>query len=153
MSIYGAHRILWTCASIITCCYAWCPVDWIRLMSCGLNSSCPPFLLHDRYTRHCVLILETFIMTMYEILSLISTGWWDVSYYDYGWDFCDVIDETMDLNIVMWLCVRCFMWKICCAIFLLIYLLCCGMCSKIKINNICNAGQINFLEAYYAVGS
>jgi hypothetical protein len=29
------------------------------------------------------------------------TGW-DVSYYDYGWDFCDVIDETMDLNIVMW---------------------------------------------------
>ena len=59
----------------------------------------------------CVVILETFIMTMYEILSLISTGWWDVSYYDYGWDFCDVIDETMDLNIVMWLCVRCFMWK------------------------------------------
>ena len=60
-------------------------------------------------------------MTMYEILSLISTGW-DVSYYDYGWDlwwnwwdygwdFCDVIDETMDLNIVIWLCVRCFMWK------------------------------------------
>jgi hypothetical protein len=50
-------------------------------------------------------------MTIYEILSLISTEW-DVSYYDYGWDFCDVIDETtMDLNIVMWLCVRCFMWK------------------------------------------
>jgi hypothetical protein len=36
-------------------------------------------------------------MTMYEILSLISTGG-DVSYYDYGWDFCDVIDETMDLT-------------------------------------------------------
>ena len=35
----------------------------------------------------CVMILETFIMTIYEILSLISTGWWDVSYYDYGWDF------------------------------------------------------------------
>jgi hypothetical protein len=49
-------------------------------------------------------------MTMYEILSLISAEW-DVSYYDYGWDFCNVIDETMDLNIVMWLCVRCFMWK------------------------------------------
>jgi hypothetical protein len=49
-------------------------------------------------------------MTMYEILSLIMTGW-DVSYYDYGWDFCDVIDKTMDFNIVMWLCVRCFMWK------------------------------------------
>jgi hypothetical protein len=30
----------------------------------------------------------------------------------------------------------------------LIYLLCCGMWCKIKINNICNAGQINFLEAY-----
>ena len=44
-------------------------------------------------------------MTMYEILSLISTGW-DEPYYDYGWDFCDVIDETMDLNIVMWLCVK-----------------------------------------------
>jgi hypothetical protein len=56
------------------------------------------------------MILDTFIMTMYEILSLISTEW-DVSYYDYGWDFCDVIDETMDLNIVMWLCVRYFMWK------------------------------------------
>jgi hypothetical protein len=25
---------------------------------------------------------------------------------------------------------------------------CCGMWCKIKINNICNAGQINFLEAY-----
>jgi hypothetical protein len=58
----------------------------------------------------CIVILETFIMTIYEILSLISTGW-DVSYYDYGWDFYDVIDETMDSNIVMWLCVRCFMWK------------------------------------------
>jgi hypothetical protein len=57
----------------------------------------------------CVVILETFIMTTYEILSLIMTGW-DVS-YDYEWDFCDVIDETMDLNIVMWLCVRCFMWN------------------------------------------
>jgi hypothetical protein len=57
----------------------------------------------------CVVILETFIMTIYDILSLIMTGW-DV-YYDYGWDFCDVIDETMDLNIVMWLCVRYFMWK------------------------------------------
>ena len=40
-------------------------------------------------------------MTMYEILSLISTGWWDVSYYDYGWDFCDVIDETMDETLMM----------------------------------------------------
>jgi hypothetical protein len=30
----------------------------------------------------------------------------------------------------------------------LIDLLCCGMCCKIKINNICNAGQINFLGAY-----
>jgi hypothetical protein len=30
----------------------------------------------------------------------------------------------------------------------LIYLLCCGMWCKIKINNICNVGQINFLEAY-----
>jgi hypothetical protein len=30
----------------------------------------------------------------------------------------------------------------------LIYLLCCGMWSKIKINSNCNAGQINFLEAY-----
>jgi hypothetical protein len=29
----------------------------------------------------------------------------------------------------------------------LIYLLCCGVWCKIKINNICNAGQINFLEA------
>jgi hypothetical protein len=40
-------------------------------------------------------------MAMYEILSLISTGWWDVSYYDYGWDFCDVIDETMDETFMM----------------------------------------------------
>ena len=40
-------------------------------------------------------------MTMYEILSLISTGWWDVSYYDYGWDFCDVTDGTMDETFVM----------------------------------------------------
>jgi hypothetical protein len=47
-------------------------------------------------------------------LSFIMTGW-DVS-YNYGWDFCDVIDETMDLIIVMWLCVRCFYVKICCAI-------------------------------------
>jgi hypothetical protein len=38
----------------------------------------------------------TDFLTMYEILSLISTRWWDVSFYDYGWDFCDVIDETMD---------------------------------------------------------
>jgi hypothetical protein len=30
----------------------------------------------------------------------------------------------------------------------LIYLLCCGMWCKIKINIICNAGQINFLKAY-----
>jgi hypothetical protein len=29
----------------------------------------------------------------------------------------------------------------------LIYLLCCGMWCKIKINNIYNAGQIIFLEA------
>jgi hypothetical protein len=29
----------------------------------------------------------------------------------------------------------------------LIYLLCCGKWCKIKINNICNAGQINFVEA------
>jgi hypothetical protein len=36
---------------------------------------------------------------------------------------------------------------------LLIYLLCCGMWCKIKINNICNAGQINFLEANWIVGS
>jgi hypothetical protein len=34
---------------------------------------------------------------MYEIFSLISTGW-DVSYYDYVWDFCDVIDESMYLT-------------------------------------------------------
>jgi hypothetical protein len=27
------------------------------------------------------------------------------------------------------------------------------MWCKIKINNICNAGQINFLEAYWAVGN
>jgi hypothetical protein len=56
----------------------------------------------------CVVILENFIMTMYEILSLIMTGW-DVSYYDYEWDFYDVIDETMDLNIVIW-CV----WDVLC---------------------------------------
>jgi hypothetical protein len=24
-----------------------------------------------------------------------------VSYYDYGWDFCDVTDETMDETFVM----------------------------------------------------
>jgi hypothetical protein len=41
-------------------------------------------------------------------LSLIMTRW-DVSYYDYEWDFYDVIDETMDLNIVMW-CV----WDVLC---------------------------------------
>jgi hypothetical protein len=29
-------------------------------------------------------------------------------------------------------------------------LLCCGMWCKMKINNICNAGQINFLEANWA---
>jgi high-affinity nickel permease len=34
-------------------------------------------------------------------MRLLWCNWWD-----YGWDFCDVIDETMDLNIVMWLCVR-----------------------------------------------
>ena len=27
------------------------------------------------------------------------------------------------------------------------------MWCKIKINNICNVGQINFLDAYWAVGS
>jgi hypothetical protein len=32
-------------------------------------------------------------------------------------------------------------------------LLCCGMWCKIKINNICNVGQINFLKAYWVVGS
>jgi hypothetical protein len=52
-------------------------------------------------------------MTMYEILSLIMTGW-DVS-YDYGWDFCDVIDETMDLNCYVIVC-EMFYVKICCAI-------------------------------------
>ena len=38
----GAHRILWTCASIITCCYAWCPVDWcsISWIRAVLHSSC-----------------------------------------------------------------------------------------------------------------
>jgi hypothetical protein len=185
----GAHRILWTCASIITCCYAWCPVgwcsiSWIRVVlhsSCMTDildiwncfffflqlhiyqladiwncffvcvqvtelerEKCPPLLRGLKNSQsivatcmkectqcptstgssaisckhphkcptiyYCVLILETFIMTMYEILSLISTEW-DVSYYDYGWDFCDVIDKSMNLNIVMWLCVRCFMWK------------------------------------------
>jgi hypothetical protein len=40
-----------------------------------------------------------------------------------------------------------FYVKICCAIYLLIYLLCCVMWCKIKINNICNASQINFLKA------
>jgi hypothetical protein len=110
-------------------------------ISCKHPHKCPTIC-------YCVLILETFIMTMYEILSLISTEWY-MSYYDYGWNFCNIIDETMDLNIVMWLRVRCFMWKICCAI----YLLWCGIRCKIKINNICNVGQINFLEAYWAVGS
>jgi hypothetical protein len=32
-------------------------------------------------------------------------------------------------------------------------LLCCGMWCIIKINIICNAGQINFIEANWAVGS
>ena len=38
----GAHRILWTSASIITCCYAWCPVDWcsISWIRAVLHSSC-----------------------------------------------------------------------------------------------------------------
>jgi hypothetical protein len=35
-------------------------------------------------------------------------------------------------------------------LYLLMYLLCCGMWCKIKINIICNAGQINLLEAYWA---
>jgi hypothetical protein len=70
-----------------------------------ITRHCNPMVIGDRELPcYCVLILETFIMTMYEILSLI-------------------------------------------------YLLCCGMWCKIKINSICNAGQINFLEAYWVVGS
>ena len=55
-------------------------------------------------------------MTMYEILSLISTEW-DVSYYDYGWDFCNVIDETMDLIL---LCD--YVWDVLCEKYVVLYI-------------------------------
>jgi hypothetical protein len=40
-----------------------------------ITRHCNPMVIGDREVPcYCVLILETFIMTMYEILSLISTG-------------------------------------------------------------------------------
>jgi hypothetical protein len=38
-----------------------------------ITRHCNPMVIGDRELPCCVLILETFIMTMYEILSLIST--------------------------------------------------------------------------------
>jgi hypothetical protein len=72
-----------------------------------------------------------------------------VSYYDYGWDFCDVIDETMDLNIVMCDCV----WDVLCENMLCYIVVDIFVMLLIKINSICNAGQINFLEANWVVGA
>ena len=103
--------------NLIFCSWPWCVVTIAgsgmgaaavfelcsaRLEVSTITRHCNLMVIGDRELPcYCVLILETFIMTMYEILSLISTGWWDVSYYDYGWDFCDVIDETMDETFVM----------------------------------------------------
>jgi hypothetical protein len=72
----GAHRILWTCASIITCCYAWCPVGWcsISWIRVVLHSSCMTDILD---IWNCF-FAATYIPTgrHLELFFCVCSGYW-----------------------------------------------------------------------------
>jgi hypothetical protein len=73
----GAHRILWTCASIITCCCAWCPVDWcsISWIRVVLHSSCMIDIL-DIWNCFFGSYIYTNCQTFGTVFLCVCSGYW-----------------------------------------------------------------------------